>query len=326
MVDRAKVNESVQIGLELTDGTPVVAPKNIRSVTVETGIGGASEFFRPDGRKFNVLSTLNQEWSTFTINGKATYTEILYLIEMMYGHPAASNSGVAVKTRVYTIDDTAAIVPQTMTIMQGSAVRAQQIAGALLVDHTMVFGRKSGITITGNGIGRLYTDGITMTASPADVALIPLVGKHLDIYIDTTAAGLGGTKLLRAFSLENALTGVFGPVWPINSANSSFDGHVDLAPATSSKLKLEADATGMSFLSQFRADDQMFIRIEATGEDVETGIPHLFRYDTCVGIKSVGANAEEDGITTVDYDMEMVRDSTWAKALNITVRNGIVTL
>jgi hypothetical protein len=327
MVDRAKVVETVQFGPESTEGTAVPATKNIRSVSVDTKIGGASEFFRPDGRKFNTLSTLNQEWSTFALNGKGTYTEIIYPLAMMFGDPSPTSSGVAIKTRVYEMLDTTILTPKSMTIEKGGSVRAQELAGAILSDLTMAFSRKSGITLTGNGIARLFTDGITLTPALPDVFLAPLVGKQLDVYIDPTAATLGTTKLLRAFSLEETLTGVFGPVWPIDSAQPSFAGHVDLAPSTGTKLMVEADATGMSYLSQYRSDDLMFVRIQSTGETMAgEAAPYLFQFDTCVAIKTVSPDEDEDGVTTVTYDTELIKDSTWDKAQSIKVVNTIATL
>ena len=326
MVDRSKITENVQIGLETVEGTAVPAGTNIQSVSVETKIGGTAEFFRPDGRRFNVLSTNNQEWSTFAITGKATYTEIDYLIAMMLGDVAPSSSGVGIKTRAWTMDSTTVLAPTSATIEKGSAVRAQRIAGALLTDLTMAFSRKTGVTVTGNGIGRLFEDGVTMTAGPADVALVPIVGKHLDLYIDSSAAGLGGTKLLRAFSAELAVTGVLGPIWAIDSTEPSYGGHVDLPPTTSVKLMVEADATGMAYLSQYRADDQMFIRVEGTGAEIESGLPFLFTYDVCAGIKTVSPDDDEDGVTTVSYELEMVNDATWGRALALTSVNDIATL
>lgn len=328
MTDRAKVVETVQFGPESTEGTAVAATKNIRSVSVDTKIGGAAEFFRPDGRKFNTLATLNQEWSTFALNGKGTYTEIIYPLAMMFGDPSPASSGVAIKTRVYEMLDTTLLTPKSMTIEKGSSVRAQKIAGAILSDLTMAFSRKSGITLTGGGIGRLFTDGITLTGSLPDVALAPLVGKQLDVYIDTTAAGLGTTKLLRAFSLEETLTGVFGPIWAIDSAQTSYSGHVDLAPTTGTKIMLEADATGMAYLSQFRADDLMFVRIQATGANMagESSVPYLFQFDTCVAIKTMTPDTDEDGVTTLEIDSELIKDSTWGKAQSIKVVNTIASL
>lgn len=329
MVDRAKVTESVQFGLESAEGTAVAAPKNIRSVSVETKIGGSADMFRPDGHKFNTLAMTNMEWSTFAFNGRGTYTEIMYLLEMAFGHPSAASSGVAIKTRAYEMLDTAILTPQSMTIEKGNSVRAQKIAGAIATDLTFAASRKNGVQLTGNGIGRLFTDGITMTtASLADVALVPIVGKHLDVYVDATAAGLGTTKLLRAFSLENALTGIFGPIWPMNSAETSYAAHVDLAPGATTKLVLEADATGMAYLSQYRADDLLFVRVQATGPNMtgESSVPYLFTYDTCIAIKTVTPDTDEDGVTIVTYECELIKDSTWGKALAISTKNLIATL
>jgi hypothetical protein len=328
MTDRAKVVETVQFGPESTEGTAVPATKNIRSVSVDTKIGGAAEMFRPDGRKYNTLAVTNQEWSTLAINGKGTYTEIIYLLAMAFGDPSAASSGVAAKTRTYEALDTTLLTPKAMTIEKGSSVRAQKIAGAILTDFDMTFSRKAGINVTGNGIGRLFTDGITITPSLPDVPLIPIAGKHLDCYIDSTSAGLGTTKLLRAFSMEHTHNGIYGPVWAIDSAQTSYTAHVDLAPTTGVKLMVEADSAGMAYLSQYRSDDLLFVRMKATGPNItgETSIPYSFTYDTCVAIKTVEPDTDEDGVTTVTYDCEFVKDSTWGKAQSIVVVNNIATL
>lgn len=326
MVDRAKILESVQIGLEVTEGTAVAAPTTIRSTSIETKIGGAAEFFRPDGRRFNTLSTLNQEWTTFALNGKGTYTELCYLLPMMFGNPSPTNTGVAVKTRTYTMSDTAYLSPVTATIMKGGSVRAQKLAGALLTDLTMMYSRKSGVTFTGSGIGRLFTDAITMTGSPSDVTLVPIIGKQLDCYIDATAANLGVTKLTRAFSLEMAMTGVYGPVWAINSAETSYGGHVDLGPATSVKFTLEADSTGMAYLTQFRAGTLMFIRVQGTGADVESSFPYSIKHDVCINIKTAEPDTDEDGVTTVVYEGELIQDTTWTKSMQLAITNGIASV
>jgi hypothetical protein len=328
MPDRPHVTETVQFGLETTEGTAVAATKNIRSVSIDTKIGGASEFFRPDGRKFNTLSTLNQEWSTYAMSGKGTFTEIIYPLAQMFGDPTPTSSGTAIKTRVYEMADTTVLTPKAMTIEKGNSVRAQKIAGAILTDLTMAFSRKNGITLSGGGIGRLFTDGITITPALPDVPLIPLVGRQLDIYVDPTAAALGTTKLLRGFSLEETLTGVFGPIWAIDSAQTSYTAHVDLAPTTGTKIMLEADATGMGYLTQYRADTLMFIRIQATGANMpgEASVPYLFQFDTCVAIKTVEPDTDEDGVTTVTYDCELIKDSTWQKAQSILVKNQVATL
>jgi len=326
MTDRAKVIEVVQFGLEATPGTAVAAPTNIRSMSVDTKIGGAAEFFRPDGHKFNTLSELNMEWTTWGVNGKPTYTEICWLLAAMFGNPAPASSGVAVKTRVYDMADTTLLAPKTLTIEKGSTVRAQRLSYGVLHDLGMTFSRSAGLAVTGAGIGQLFTDGATLTPTPVDVPLVPIVGKQLDFYIDATGAALGTTKMLRAFHVEPSLTGVYGPLWAINSALASFGAVIDLPPTTGVKITMEADAAGMAYLSQFRADDTIFARLAATGPIIDTLIPYSFTYDVALGIKTVSPDEDESGVTVVTFETEMTKDSTWAKALEITVVNNVASV
>lgn len=326
MVDRAKVTEAVQVGLEATPGTPVAAPTNIRSVSIETKIGGQADFFRPDGRKFNALAETNMEWTTWTMNGKPTYTEMGWLLAPMFGNPSPSSSGVAVKTRVYSMLDTTILTPKTITIEKGNSVRAQKMAYGLLTDLGFTFSRSAGLTLTGTGIGQLWTDGITMTASPVDVPLVPMVGKELDFYIDATGAALGTTKMLRAFHVEPSISGVYSPLWAINSAVTSYAGHVDTAPTTGLKITVEADAAGMAYLTQYRADTTIFARLKSTGPVIDTAIPYSFTYDAALLIKTVTPDEDESGVTTVTYETEFVKDTTWGKALELTLVNNVATV
>lgn len=326
MADRAKVGENTQIGLEATPGTAVAAPTNLRSMSVMMRMPGSADLFRPDGHKFNALAEQNMEWSSFEIDGKPTYTEICWPLAMMFGNPAPVASGDAVQTRTYEMLDTTILTPKTATIEKGGSVRAQEIAYALMTDFGLEISRSNASRLTGAGIGRLFTDGITMTADPEDVPLVPIMGKHWDVYIDSAAAGLGTTKMLRAFRVAPSITGVFGPLWAINSANASFAAHVDLAPTTGLRLVLEADAAGMAYLTQFRAGTKIFLRAEATGPIIDTAIPYSFTFDVALLVKSMVPDEEEAGVTIVTYETEFVKDDTWGKALQIVVVNDVETV
>lgn len=326
MVDRAKVIEAVQFGLEATPGTAVAAPTNIRSMSVDMKIGGTADLFRPDGHKFNTLGETNMEWTTFGINGKPTYTEICWPLAAIFGNPAPTSSGTNVKTRVYSIGDTTLLTPKTLTVEKGSAIRAQKLAYGVVTDFGIAFSRSAPLTMTGQGIGQLWTDGATLTVTPTDVPLVPIIGKQLDFYIDATSAGLGTTKMLRAFHVEPTIGGVYAPLWPINSANASFAAVIDAVPTTGMKIMVEADAAGMAYLTQYRADTLIFARIEATGAVIDTAIPYRFTWDACLLIKSVSPDEDESGVTVVTYETEFVKDSTWGKAMEITVVNDVATV
>lgn len=330
MTDRATVNQQVQWAIEATAGTSVAADKTVRSMSIDLDVAGDNILYRPGGHKYNALAIPNQEWTTWQItDGMPTYTEICYPLTAIFGSSTDTTSGSTGQQRVFTITDTGSITQKTLTIEKGSSVRAHKIAYGILTDLTLTWSRKDGGKITGQGIGQRITDGITMTASPDDVALVPIAGKQLDFYIDSTGADIGTTKMLRAFSVEQSITGVYGPIWPINSANASFDGVVEMVPTTSVKIVLEADATGMAYLTQYRSGDLIFARLDATGASFEENTPDItysLKVDTALGIKTMsGLAADEDGIAVVTLECEIVEDSTWGKAIQVTSVNDILT-
>lgn len=327
MPDRAYVSESTQWGQEATPGTAVPAGKTVRSMTIDIDVAGEGEVYRPDGHKFASLPIApNMEWTTWSADGRLTYTEILYLLEADFGAVTPTALGLTGKKRVYSVGDTAD-TPKTLTIERGGSVRAAKIAYGVVTDLNFAFSRRNAIGVTAQGLGQLLTDNITMTAAPADVPLVPVVGKQVDAFIDSSAATLGTTKLLRAFSVEPSLGGKFGPVWPINSALASFAGHIELAPTSGVALQVEADAAGMAYLTNYRNGSLIFLRVAATGPEYEATFPYRFWYEACLGINRVrDYGRDADGVAVVTFETELVRDSTWGKALQITVENAVASL
>jgi hypothetical protein len=328
MVDRARVVETVQMGLEATPGTSVAANRGIKSFGIAMHTPGEADMYRPDGHKFPTVAELNQEWSTFDLTGKPTYNELPWALAMLYGNPAPTTPGGATnaRQRVYGMSDTALLTPKTATIEKGSSVRAQKITHAVLTALGFGITRTQGLTMTGSGIGQLFTDGITKTAAPTELDLLPIIGKHFDLYIDAASGDLGTTKMLRAFEIAPNIDNVFGPIWPINSANASFGGIVDLVPATGLRLKLEADAAGMAYLDDFRAGTTIFVRAEAVGPEIEVGFNNTFTYDAALKVKSMSPDEDESGLTVVTFETEFTKDTTWGKALEITLINDVATV
>src|SRR5258707_9858814 len=104
-----------------------------------------------------------------------------------------------------------------------------------------------------------------MTGSPTTVALAPMAGKHLNVYLDPTSAALGTTQLAKVFNLDYAFTGIYGPVFPFNRTNLGFTSHVDLNPGCIIKMQQEADAVGMAQLTALQTGSTQFLRVQAQG-------------------------------------------------------------
>jgi hypothetical protein len=327
VVDRATDNESPQWALESTAGTAVAADKTVQSMSIDLDVAGENDMFSPNGRKWNHVVVPNMEWTTWSVDGRPTYTELCYLFESICGTATPSTVGTTGKSRVYTIQDAATDANKTLTIEKGSSVRASKLAYGLLHDLTFNFSRRNVAQVTGQGIGQLLSDGITKTASPTDLPLVPIAGKQLDFYIDSTAAGLGTTQLLRAFSFAPSITNKYAAVWAINSSSASFAGHVETKPTGTANFVVEADSTGMAYLSQYRSGTTIFVRLKATGPTYESGHNYSFIFDVCLGIKRItNLGRDADGVAAVTYETEFVYDSTWAKSLQVTIENAVATL
>src|SRR5262245_62722486 len=127
MVDRAHVNEAAQWGIEATHGTAVPANKQIRSMSLTLGVEGENDVFRPDGHKWGALVAPTMEWTSFQLEGRPTYTEIIYPLESICGAATMTTVGTGGRKRVYTIQDTAPDNAKSLTIEKGGPVRASRI-------------------------------------------------------------------------------------------------------------------------------------------------------------------------------------------------------
>src|SRR5207244_5167404 len=120
--------------------------------------------------------------------------------------------------------------------------------------------------LAGALLGRAQTTGITLTASPTAIPLIPISPKEFTVYADTTSAGLGTTKLGRLLRGNFSFgASKYLPLWVVDAAQASFIDVVESTPTATFSALVEADATGVGFLANVRAGDTRFVRIQAVG-------------------------------------------------------------
>src|SRR5258708_26468900 len=266
--ERTSINQKVQLGVEsLTAlGTPVAANKLIEAWDWTFAINADVTAYGATGRKYDLVQEENTEWVDIAVGGPLDYNNTPYLLAGAMGSvaPASHGSSSVAKDWIYNPPVSGSIVPQTFTLQQGDAVRAHQTAYRLINSFGYVLTRKEA-KLTAKGITQPISDGITPTSSPTAVALAPVLGKQINIYLDSTSAGLGTTQLLKTLQFDFTFDGVYGPFWPINRSNVGFTAHVDLKPKTTCKLKLEADAAGMAMLPYLQQGTTYWLRVNAQG-------------------------------------------------------------
>lgn len=179
-------------------------------------------------------------------------------------------------------------------------------------------------SLTGGG-----TYDITETTPGAQIsssALKPISGDDWNIYADSAAGSLGGTKLTHCYEASWKITDLYGPEWPANTSNASWNTYVDKKPTTEFKFKLQADSTGMGYLTQLRAGTPIFFRVEATGPIIEGSIPYKARRDLCVILRQPSEWADSDGVMAIEYTGIIAHDATWGKSLQFVDTNTLTTI
>jgi hypothetical protein len=325
---RASVNQRTQIGVETVSGTGVAATKILEAIAIEPGIKNSSKSHRAQGRKHTAVVTQGKEYMEAKAAGDLDYNEIVYPFSSIFGAATITTPGGGTNSRqwVWTPPLSGSTSVKTFTVEKGDAVRAFKFAYGLF-SGVNIKATRDDVAFTGTMIGQAMTDGISLTSALAPVGMNPVLGNHLNVYVDATSAGLGGTLISDVLEAEFGFDGAYGPYWPMIRANNSYTQHVDLAPKTTIKLLLQADASGMSYLTQLRSGVKQYMRLAFQGPTVlEAAIYPTLWIDAAVVPINVQPFSDKDGVYAVMWEFELVEDNSWGQALQITNINMLTAL
>lgn len=327
MPERASVFERLQIGAESTSarGTSVSAGKILPSLSISASPQLTSSRFRPQGLKLDSLVVPGQRWTEGSVEGRLTYNEIVYPLASLLGNVTPSTPAGATNSREwqFAMNTGSAATYRSYTMEVGSSTRAAKFTHGVFTELNLEFSPTE-VTLGGSVIGQKYTDDISLTGSPTKIALAPVDPNDVTIYIDSSAANLGTTAMTRVFAASFGLSGVFSPVWTIDSSVSSWTALVEQAPDATLSMTFAADAVGMGFLSVFESGATRYVRIEALGGEIETGHNYLIRMDMAVKCEQVSLD-DQDGVMGAAWDMRLVDDPD-VTGIEVLVRNAITAL
>lgn len=432
--DRALVAERRQLGVETTPGTAVPTTKLLQAMSFDLRPDAEIDVYGPDGQKYDTVTILNKEWTSFPISGRPTYTELVYPLSGVLGAPVITTPGGATLARkwVWTPQVSAPDAVSTFTLMQGvpGGTAAERAAFGLITELGLQFSRNGGNEMSGAGIARPTTQDVALDTNevqqvaitggptggtftityagqttaaipynanaaavqaalealsniapgdvvvsggalpgtpvvvefrgtlaqtnvgqmtttdsftggtapasavttttpgvaPTGLALVPIAPGHCDIYLDDTAAALGTTKWLRGFVYEWRIGDRFNPIYPLNSALSSFDNYIEAKPAPTNRLTVGNDPTGRGLLTTMRNNATKFMRLEATGPLIESGQNYRLRIDTAVKVAEPPDRGDEQSLSTLQWDFRIVYDATWAKAMEVELITSLTAL
>ena len=332
MADRFVVSEVQQIGVESTAGTGVTPTLQLAGVNIDLDTAIEFDEFKPMGQLVQSIVAPRREWATGSLSGYPTYNEMPYVLANLLGAATITTPSGATLARQWqwTPDKALPWTPKTWTIRRGDSTTAEEANYGLLSGLTIGFSRTASPTLGGDLFARRldYTASLVAATGVTTPSVQPILPDQVDIYLDSSGAGLGGTQLTRDFNYELSISGLFGNIWPLNSSLTSFAAHSIQAPEVTVTLQMGNDTAGRAQVANMRAGSSVFVRARAQGlaDSIESGQRYSLTLDTALKVVDAPSRADVDGLATLEWTMRGVYDATWAKWLQATLVTTVTGL
>lgn len=326
MADRFVVSEAQQVGIESTPGTGVTPTVQFNGLSVELDTEIEFSEFRVSGNLVPTIVAPKREWSSGQLSGFPTYPEMAYVLSNLFGAATITTPSGATLARQWqwTPDKSTPWTPKTWTLRRGVIGGTAEEANYLLLSGLgLVLSRTDDPEISGDLFAQRLNYAATMVAatgvtSPTNQPILP---GEVDLFLDTTGAGLGGTQLLRDFRYELAFSDFFGNIWPLNSSLASFAAHSIMAPTLETTLQLGNDAVGTGPVANMRAGSSVFVRMraQAPANSIESGQRFSLTIDSALKVVDSPSRDDVDGLSVLNWTMRNVYDATWGRWLQVTL-------
>jgi hypothetical protein len=322
---RADVNIQTQLGVEVTPGSAVAANKRLPSIDVEISPEHTKQFFRGAGYKFNTIGVMNKNWAMGSYKGPLNYTELAYILSSYSNYAAPANVGTGGKGWTFNPAISGTDTIKTYTIERGDSADAAKATNGIFNSLDIEVTRDSG-TISGEVLAKAFSVGNTLTSTPTTIANKPVSMNDMSIYLDSTSAGLGGTKLTDVFRLSVKLPKKYDLKWVIDAAETSWDDIVEqyMTP----KLTLECEFTSQmrTLYNTLKADNvgNYFLRAMAVGDNIGAGADYTFRLSSALQFTDAKEQRKGNGdVYAYNFEFEIMGDTTWNKAWEIYLINEL---
>lgn len=337
MATAARALRRLQLGPETTPGTGVAATFKMignARVTRERDVHN-EDFPRQLYAPVTGGGIELRHGTLITNEGHLTFEEFMHVLAMNVEVPTTTDNGDGTHTHVYDRPWNAA-----PTLKHYSAEWVETDGNTKFVQQKAAYGTGAGFEVgfsTGDPASCNFdmmlrkSEAATETASLAaltgrDTAGGGLASGLFKVYLDDSAAGLGGT-LLSDMVRAGTLT------WPAAVAPSynaegraalDFTGirHLPFTPdnAPTLSLTVELASAAAAEIADAASGTKRFVRLAA-----ERGA-HSLQLDGCYVYQSIPSPEADESMMVLTLDMRLEYDATWTKAFYAEITNGLSSL
>lgn len=191
----------------------------------------------------------------------------------------------------------------------------QNVVMMVAVSTNLVGGGSYGITTT--------TPGVT----PADLTAFDLQPNHIKVYMNDTYATIGTTKLTRVFSGAFALGSMREALHVVDRDQlGSPVGYLEGKPTNDFKLRIMANETSDTLLDTLYIGATRYFRVEGIGGLIEGALARQAIWDIAAKVQSIGEYGPEGNALALDFNMSIVHDASFGRAVSLAVQNTVTAL
>lgn len=324
---RGTVNRQVQVGVESTPGTPVAANKLLPSMSFTMGPEIVNRSYRTQGFRGPTVSKITQFDGGGTLSGPLNYSEIIYpLNTIITGVIATPGGGTNSRTHTFAPVATGTDAFKTLTIQEGDATAAIQMAHGAIVDFGITV-TEDASDVSGTVVGYAPSN-VTLTGSPTAIAQLPIGPREIDVYIDPTFGAIGTTKVSDALGFGFNISSIRVKKHVLNTTFTSFKDLTDAPVDLSAEFTTEHNLQSRNLFAgvTITTNAIQYIRLKATGPIIEGAIPYSLQLDLAARI--IDMNQQDvNNIWGYQYMLEPQYDSAFGnKLFNLIVTNNITAL
>lgn len=327
----------------------VTPTSGVASVTI-TG-GGASYETPPTvaftggggtGAAGTAVLTADAVTSVTITNPGTGYTSAPTVVFSEGGGADAAGTAVlsSYKTWTFTPSDSSTDTLATYSLEAGETGEVEKAVNLFATDWDLKADRAGDITTSMSFLGKRLdvTAANTFgTLAATGLTMVPLMAPHLNVYLDTTSGGIGGTQLTRAFVTSLKMGKRQDSIWAFNRTNTSFSARGEDEPTFEGTLMVmarnDASQGGKVLFPTMRAGTKMYLRLDWTSDTaIQTvaTVPHYnqFTFDACIALGNPKEFKKQGVAFAMEWPFRVMYDAGWStgRAYQAVLVNDLASL
>lgn len=320
------VFQGVQVGLETVKGTAVAATRRMSSTGYAWNDQNAAQRIRPMNRMFGTGANRSKQWTELQGKGAVNFNEMGIKLDSLVKSVTATNGAggdAGAYTRVYEPSVVGANDFRTVTFERGEPGQNGQRAAYGHCIGMEITATREALDITDDWLARETERAFTVTASALDYPDIRAFSDMINVYLDTDAGDIGTTQLVDPWASALRFQGRRGQAWSLNRSKTSWSRAPHLAPTSEFDLRVDNDADADMLDDAFTSQIPLFVRWEALGPLIVGTKYYLLQFDMALKVVATTPPADEQGIDSKLYTLEIVNDVDLGFPMEITLVNSM---